>query len=150
VKDSVVLGIRSSQQGEIMFSKLEGVIATRAGWIGSRQCVEASYDTREVSYRELVRYALNSNVADVIYSTDKKEKCIAKQQAKRAGKLNFTMVRLISEAMRPDKDISFQRHPLAMFPKRDCKSPKSTRALLNRNLAGSCSVREKKIRLGYC
>jgi hypothetical protein len=102
VKKSVVLAMRSYQQGKIVFSKLEGVIATRAGWIGSRQFVQISYDTKKVSYRKLVRYALNNNVTDVIFSTDKKETCIAKQQAKRAGKSNFTMKGLISEGMRPD------------------------------------------------
>jgi hypothetical protein len=100
VEESAVFGMSCYNDGEILFSRIEGVIATCPGQIGAKPCVKVAYDTKKVSYRKLVRIAIRQNAADVIYCRNSKEQRIAKE-AKRTGKGKFTMVGMIYEAMRP-------------------------------------------------
>jgi hypothetical protein len=102
IEESSVFGMPSQSDGEIVFATLEGVVSTQTGRLGSKQCVEVSYDTKQVSYRKLVRHALRHGDTDVIYCRDENERKVAKKEAKRSAKGKSIMVGVTNEAMQPD------------------------------------------------
>jgi len=64
--------------GEKALGQLEGVVATKAGFMNGTEVVKVKYDADQVSEKELIKYASKRNCADAIYTNDQREVKAAK------------------------------------------------------------------------
>ncbi|MBK8954210.1 MAG: thioredoxin family protein [Saprospiraceae bacterium] len=57
--------------GEKQYSRLPGIVSTRAGFMSGHEVVEIQYNPKNLSANEIVRFGKMNQVADKIYSNDK-------------------------------------------------------------------------------
>jgi hypothetical protein len=89
-----VFGMSSFWEGEVAFAKCKRVISTRAGWMGSKQSVEVTYNPKTCPYRKLVQHAIKENAADVIYCVNGRQMRIANSEVRRACKDSIMVGRI--------------------------------------------------------
>jgi peptide methionine sulfoxide reductase MsrA len=89
-----VFGMSSFWEGELAFAKCKHVISTRAGWMGSKQSVEVTYNPKLCSYSKLVQHAIKENAADVIYCVNGRQMRIANSEVRRASKDSIMVGRI--------------------------------------------------------
>lgn len=85
VDRQAIVGMANVATGEIEFADLEGIIATRAGYVGRQRVVQATYDSTKLSYCNLVRFALQRKIADIIFYQTNDEKVGARMEISRVG-----------------------------------------------------------------
>lgn len=76
-------GMPNSQVGEVEFGSLDGVFATRIGFIGRQLVLQVTYDSTKLSYSNLTRFALQKCTADVVYYGSNDERIAAIVEVKR-------------------------------------------------------------------
>ena len=81
--------------GEAQLGQIDGVIATRPGFLHGKEVVEVSYDTAKISFTRLVREIFEKNYAEHLF-------CTSKLQLEAAQKIDRKRASLTSEKMRPD------------------------------------------------
>lgn len=89
-----VFGMSSFWEGELAFAKSKGVLSTRAGWMGSKQSVEVTYNPKLCPYRKLVQHAIKEKAADVIYCLNGRQMRIANSEVRRACKDSIMVGRI--------------------------------------------------------
>jgi hypothetical protein len=75
--------------GEKNLAGLQGVVATRSGYMNGTEVVKVKYDAGKVSEDKLISFASQQKCADAIYTNDKREEKVAKKlkiKTKREGK----------------------------------------------------------------
>ncbi len=63
--------------GEACLAEIDGVVATRAGWLEGRDVVELRFDSTAVSYRELLRRVARKGCAEGVFTHDDEQMKIA-------------------------------------------------------------------------
>ncbi len=63
--------------GEAQLGALDGVLTTRAGWVGEKEVVNLVYDPATIEYETLLESALNMECASTVYTLDDEQKRIA-------------------------------------------------------------------------
>lgn len=76
-------GMSDSQVGEVEFGSLDGVLATRTGFIGRQMVLQVTYDSTKLSYSNLTLIALQKCMADVVYYGSNDERIAAIVEVKR-------------------------------------------------------------------
>jgi hypothetical protein len=76
-------GMPNSQIGEIEFGCLDGVLATRTGFIGRQLVLQVTYDSTKLSYCNLTRFALQKRMTNVVYYGSNDERIAAIIEVKR-------------------------------------------------------------------
>jgi hypothetical protein len=89
-----VFGMSSFWEGELAFAKCKGVVSTRAGWMGSKQSVEVTYNPKICSYSKLVQHAIKQNAADVMYCVNGRQMRIANREVRGACKDSIMVGRI--------------------------------------------------------
>ena len=89
-----IFGMSSFREGEVAFAKHKGIVSTRAGWIGSKQSVEVSYNPKICPYSKLVQHAIKENAANVIYCLNGRQMRIASSEVRRAWKDSIMVGRI--------------------------------------------------------
>jgi len=79
----VVFGMSDSKIGEIEFADLEGVLATKAGYVSQQRAVRVTYDSKTLSFCNLVRFSLQRQVSDIIYYQSNEERIAARIEVER-------------------------------------------------------------------
>ncbi|MFT4535132.1 MAG: hypothetical protein ACJA1A_000985 [Saprospiraceae bacterium] len=77
--------------GEKNFGALDGVVATKAGFMNGTEVVKVQYDASKVSAEGLISFASTQKCADAVYTNDKREEKAAQKykiETKREGKFN--------------------------------------------------------------
>ncbi|MEM9547426.1 MAG: VPGUxxT family thioredoxin-like (seleno)protein, type 2 [Bacteroidota bacterium] len=64
--------------GEKNLGDLDGVVATKAGFMNGTEVVKVKYDANELKEKDLMTYAANKRCADAVYSDDQRELKAAK------------------------------------------------------------------------
>jgi copper chaperone CopZ len=59
--------------GEKNLGNLDGVIATKAGFMNGTEVVKIKYDADRLKENDLISYASHTNCADAVYSNDQRE-----------------------------------------------------------------------------
>lgn len=83
VDRKATFGTASSSNAEVIFSGLDGVIGTSAGFINGGQVVEVTYDSSRLCYGSLVRYALQNIIAEIIYFQSNDERLASLLESQR-------------------------------------------------------------------
>jgi hypothetical protein len=78
-----VFGMSESHVGEVELGGQEGVLSTRTGYLGRQRVVQVSYDSTQVSYGSLLRFALNCLMVDAIYYSSNDERIAARVEVQR-------------------------------------------------------------------
>ncbi len=65
--------------GEKNLAGLQGVVATRAGYMNGTEVVKVKYDASKVSEEKLISYASQQKCADAVYTNDKREEKAAEK-----------------------------------------------------------------------
>jgi copper chaperone CopZ len=74
--------------GEKNLGALDGVVATKAGFMNGTEVVKVKYDASKVSEEKLIQYASKKQCADAIYTNDRREEKAAQKfkiKTKREG-----------------------------------------------------------------
>lgn len=105
-----VFGMHCFWTGEVCLGGLEGIVATRTGFLGGREVVEVTYDPQRLSYSTLVRHANDQGCANQFYARSSDEFDRAKAIAPKATIRSTRSVRTST------KDDKYQlRHSLWRF-----------------------------------
>ena len=89
-----VFGMSCFREGELAFAKYRGIVSTRAGWMGSKESVEVTYNPKICPYSKLVQHAIKENAADVIYCLNGRQMRIANSEVRRACKDSIMVGRI--------------------------------------------------------
>eukprot|EP00549_Striatella_unipunctata_P011968 CAMPEP_0118687526 /NCGR_PEP_ID=MMETSP0800-20121206/8429_1 /TAXON_ID=210618 ORGANISM="Striatella unipunctata, Strain CCMP2910" /NCGR_SAMPLE_ID=MMETSP0800 /ASSEMBLY_ACC=CAM_ASM_000638 /LENGTH=424 /DNA_ID=CAMNT_0006584715 /DNA_START=30 /DNA_END=1304 /DNA_ORIENTATION=+ len=65
--------------GEVEFADLNGVLGTKAGWIGNHEVVRVTYDPEIISYANLVKAAIEKDIASTIFCETDAERTEAEE-----------------------------------------------------------------------
>lgn len=99
--------------GEQRLGAIDGVLRTRAGWIGEREVVEVEFNNQTVSYAELLAKAAEIECLDRIYAHDRDQERLAKREHR-------DRLEVLSRAARPveatEQWYHLRRHPLGHLP----------------------------------
>jgi hypothetical protein len=76
-----IFGVASLPAAELEFAGLDGVLATRGGKWDDQQLIQVTYDSKRLSYGTLLRFALDRQVADIIYFQSQDESVAAQIEA---------------------------------------------------------------------
>jgi hypothetical protein len=76
--NKAVLSMWCFWEGEIELGKIEGVVATRSGYMQGREVVEVHYNPSVLSYRDLLRKADRIRCADKVFYNNEKQANIAR------------------------------------------------------------------------
>lgn len=77
IQGEAVFGMFDPATAEVEFAGLEGVLSTRAGALVRQPVVRVTYDSRRLTYGELVRHALRRTGATTIYYKTNDERIAA-------------------------------------------------------------------------
>lgn len=116
--------------GEKALGNLDGVVATKAGFMNGSEVVKVRYDAGRVSEEDLLRYASKQNCADAVYTDDQREVKAAKSvKVASAAKGKF----------RPDREPKYylSKTDLRFVPMTDLQALKINRALAQRQTVES-------------
>jgi hypothetical protein len=83
--------------GEAKFGLIEGVISTLPGFLENKEVVQVEFDPGIISYKELVRKAMDLECAAPVF-------CRTEAQHKRAKRIAGERAVLSSEAVTPDQE----------------------------------------------
>jgi len=78
-----IFGMSDSKIGEIEFADLEGIIATKAGYVSKQKVVKVIYDSIKLSFCNLVRFALQRQISDIIYYHSNEQRIAARVEVER-------------------------------------------------------------------
>ena len=71
--------------GEKTLGGLDGVVATKAGYMNGTEVVKVHYDAKEISEEELITFASSKQCADAVYTEDQREVKAAKKHSIRTN-----------------------------------------------------------------
>lgn len=128
VDREATFGMLDSQVGEVEFGGLDGVLATRSGHIGRQPVVQVTYDSTKLSYCNLVRYALQQNVADTVYFQSNDEKTGARMELQRVDS-GAELVSFLGITIQPSVDAkrALRQTMLRFVPLTDLQSTRANR-----------------------
>jgi hypothetical protein len=112
-----VFAMQDSALAEAEFGGLDGVLATRVGAIDRQKVVEVTYDSKELSYSELVRHALKKMFADVVYYQSNEERVAAVIEVTRVNSIK-AQVRQFHQVTTTIKRQYDPKHALRATPMR--------------------------------
>ena len=73
-------------EGEGRLGGIDGVLATRAGWVDGHEVVELEFDPRRLPYTRLVEEALRQRCADLVFAHDDEQLERARSVARDAAR----------------------------------------------------------------
>lgn len=111
-----VFGVADLAEGEVEFAGLDGVLATKAGYIDRRRVIEVTFDSRRLSYCCLVRFAVRRNLAGQIFYKTNEERIAALVEVQRVQEQSETVE--YSGSIQPDYDpkSALRKTPLRYVP----------------------------------
>ena len=95
-------------EGERKLGALDGVLRTRAGWVGEREVVEVEFDATKIAYAELLTKAAELECLERVFTHDQ-------DQARIARKSHKDRAEDLTQSMRPVKETE-QFHELRRTP----------------------------------
>ena len=99
---TAVFGMHCFWEGEAKLGSLDGVLATRTGFLGGNEVVEVTYDPAMVAYKDLLSAARQMQCATSVYTRDE-------AQQKAAAALVGSLASRSNEPIRPStKDDAYQ------------------------------------------
>jgi len=84
-------------EGEIQFGKLDGVIATQAGWLEGEEVVDVWFDTRRIDFKTVLDQGKKVRCARRVFAR-------SEQQKKQAMPVVGDAIRMTDRAAKPDKE----------------------------------------------
>jgi len=100
-------------EGEAKFGALDGVVATRPGFVGEDEAVEVLYDPATVSFEKVVEAALSIKCAGTIYCADGEQLAVAARMAGERAKEGSPPLR---DAPAADCKHALRASPLWLVP----------------------------------
>jgi len=97
---TATFGMYCFWSGEKEIGALNGVTATKPGFMGGREVVQVNYNPNVISYDDLAEKAKNARCNSHIYTNDSREKAIAKKVVGEGSISNESKFRL-------DKDVKY-------------------------------------------
>eukprot|EP00545_Synedropsis_sp_CCMP1620_P009278 CAMPEP_0119013026 /NCGR_PEP_ID=MMETSP1176-20130426/7755_1 /TAXON_ID=265551 /ORGANISM="Synedropsis recta cf, Strain CCMP1620" /LENGTH=394 /DNA_ID=CAMNT_0006966075 /DNA_START=97 /DNA_END=1281 /DNA_ORIENTATION=+ len=122
-----VFGMADSQIGEVEFGDLEGILSTRAGYIGHQQVVQVTYDSVKLCYCNLTRFALQRKIADIIYYLTNDEKIGARMETQRVEAKSDLIKHTCTIQTDVDPKHSLRQTMLRYVPMTDLQATKANR-----------------------
>ena len=125
----VVFGMIDSQTGEVEFGDLDGVLATRTGYIARQRVLQITYDSTKLSYCNLTQFALQRQIADIIYYRSNDERIAARVEVQRVVGKSVVMVIQYTGTIQPDVDPkhALRQTMLKYVPLTDLQATKANR-----------------------
>lgn len=122
-----VFGVACSKRGEVDFAGIDGVLATRAGYYDRNQVVRVTYDSTQLSYCSLVRYALQRDVAKTIFFQTNEERVLGTIESKRLN-IKADLVKFLGP-MQPSVDPkhALRKTMLRFVPLTDLQASRANR-----------------------
>lgn len=99
--------------GEQRLGGLDGVLRTRAGWIGEREVVEVQFNSQSISYADLVAKAAELECLDRIFVHDRDQERVAKREHR--DKIE-NLSRGARSVEATEQWYHLRRHPLGHLP----------------------------------
>ena len=65
-------------RGEVCLGGVDGVLATRAGWLGGREVVEVRFDAVQVRYEDVLEAVADRGCADGVFAHGPKQRAVAR------------------------------------------------------------------------
>jgi len=129
-KEKAVFQMACYYTGEKGLGSIDGVLSTRAGWVGGHEVVEVEYDPATVKYTELAKSAFNNRCANFSYATNA-------AQLNAGGKLGKDRVRplgrqTVRDARASEKKVYLSRSPYAKLQLSPLQQVKVNAAIGNR------------------
>jgi len=84
-------------EGEIQLGKLDGVIATQAGWLEGEEVVDVWFDTRRIDFKKVLNEAKKVRCARRVFAR-------SEQQKKTATPIVGDAIQMTNATARPDKE----------------------------------------------
>lgn len=100
--------------GEQKLGGLDGVLRTRAGWIGEREVVEVEFDHEVVPYADLVAKAAELECLDRIFTHDREQAKVARRAGH--GELVEDLTRAARSVEPTEQWYHLRRSPLGHLP----------------------------------
>lgn len=124
-----VFGMEDSQIGEVECGDLEGVLATRVGYIGRQRVVQVTYDSSRLCYGNLTHFALQRKIADIIYYRTNDEKIAARMEVQRMEAKSDLVHHTSTCTIQPDVDPkhALRQTMLRYVPMTDLQATKANR-----------------------
>ncbi|MBK8152882.1 MAG: thioredoxin family protein [Saprospiraceae bacterium] len=118
--ESLTVGMYCFWSGEKTYGKLDGVVATKAGFVNGKEVVQVQYDPKKTSAKIILEEGRKSACADAVY-LDKTQKLDASVQIERKSGSGF----------REDREVKYylQHHDLRYIPMTETQSARVNSAL---------------------
>jgi len=125
-----LFGVSDSTEGEVEFGGLDGVLATRCGHVGRQPVVQLTYDSTRLSFCSLVRFAVQQNLADVVYYQSSDEKIAARMELQRVEATTSELVSFLgTTTIQPSVNakIGLRQTMLRFVPMTDLQATRANR-----------------------
>jgi len=99
--------------GEQKLGGIDGVLRTRAGWIGEREVVEVQFNSQLVSYADLLAKAAELECMDRVFTHDREQERVAKRTHRDRME---SLTRAARAVETTEQWYHLRRHPLAHLP----------------------------------
>ena len=118
--EKMTFGMYCFWSGEKTYGKLDGVVATKAGFVNGKEVVQVQYDPKKTSAKIILEEGRKSACADAVY-LDKTQKLDASVQIERKSGSGF----------REDREVKYylQHHDLRYIPMTETQSARVNSAL---------------------
>lgn len=134
---SAVFAVQDVALGEAVFGGLQGVLATRVGRIHQQHIVEVTYDSLELSYSVLVRYALQQRVGDVIFYQCNEERMVASIESVRVRAAHSKVQKFDPKSIRGqtvyDPKHALRKTPMRFVPLTDLQATRANNLIQSGN-----------------
>ena len=109
--ETAVFAMHCFWTGEVRFGQLDGVLATRPGFLGGHEVVEVTYEPSVLPYSRLVNIAQQQQCASKVFTRNTNQQATAKKLVGARAEENRGTVR-------PDREPKYQllRTPLQFLP----------------------------------
>jgi hypothetical protein len=118
-------------EGEARLGGLPGVTATRAGWIGTHEVVQVTFDRREIRFEELLQKAKELQCTSRVYAHDRGQWEIARKDPDLTVEL-LSEAESMRDAEPADQRYFLRQTPLVWLPLTDYQATKVNAAVAAR------------------
>lgn len=132
-------------EGEVKLGGIEGVVASRAGFLEGGEIVEVQFDSSRLSYRQLLERALRLRCADRVYPLDAGQEAAARRLV---GRERIRSLDSVRQTIRWDENTKYylSRTPYRFLPMTEYQQMLANRAVYRgESPEGLLSPRQRRV-----